>query len=58
MIHPVNNHLKNDSESYDKANRLISLDIIRVVGADSKNGAISGRFLRGPLRSGWLVGLF
>jgi len=38
MIYPVNNRLKNYSGSYgyDKANRLISLDIIRVVGANSQ----------------------
>jgi hypothetical protein len=38
MIYPLNNRLKNYSRSYGyyKANRLISLDIIRVVGTDSR----------------------
>jgi hypothetical protein len=56
MIYPVNNRLKNYSGSYgyDKANRLISLDIIRVVGANAgKWGHLRGICSRLSARDGW-----
>ncbi len=60
MIYPVNNRPKNYSGSYgyDKANRLISLDIIRVVGAKSRKwGHFREHLWAAQSAAGWLVGL-